>query len=228
MTTKISNLLRYSHHRHTIRYLNRHHPPMEVEVKLRLPDSASHQKLSDLLSPFHSKTHFQENLFFDGPNSELTSNLAVLRLRFYDLDTRAVVSLKAKPVISAGISRIEEEEEPIDPAVGRACAAEPWRLLSMDTSRIVKRVRDEFRVEELVGLGGFRNVRAVYDWKGLKLEVDESSFDFGTNYEIECECECEYPDRAKKMLEELLNQNGISYAYSEVSKFAIFMSKKLP
>ncbi|KAM7475884.1 hypothetical protein LguiB_023127 [Lonicera macranthoides] len=226
MTTKISNLLRYSHHRHTIRYLNRHHPPMEVEVKLRLPDSASHQKLSDLLSPFHSKTHFQENLFFDGPNSELTSNLAVLRLRFYDLDTRAVVSLKAKPVISAGISRIEEEEEPIDPAVGRACAAEPWRLLSMDTSRIVKRVRDEFRVEELVGLGGFRNVRAVYDWKGLKLEVDESSFDFGTNYEIECECE--YPDRAKKMLEELLNQNGISYAYSEVSKFAIFMSKKLP
>ncbi|KAJ1443114.1 CYTH-like domain superfamily [Sesbania bispinosa] len=88
--------------------------PMEVEIKLRLPDSATHQKLSNLLSPFHTKTLIQENIFFDGKNAELTSNLVVLRIRFYNLEN-CVLSLKAKPVISGGISRMEEHEEPFDP-----------------------------------------------------------------------------------------------------------------
>lgn len=201
---------------------------MEVEVKLRLPDSTSHQKLSDILSPFHTKTHLQENFFFDGPNAQLSSNLAVLRLRFYDLDSLCIVSLKAKPSISNGISRIEEDEDPIDPSIGRASVADPWRLLSINTSRVLKRVRDEFGVGEkgLICLGGFRNVRAVYDWNGLKLELDESRFDFGTTYEIECESS--EPEKAKHLIEGLLKENGISYSYSEVSKFAIFRSGKLP
>lgn len=200
---------------------------MEVEVKLRLPDSSSHQKLSDLLSPFHTKTLIQENIFFDGFNAELSSNLAVLRLRFYNVDSQCVVSLKAKPVISDGISRVEEDEEAIDPAIGRACVAEPWRLASVD-SRIMKRVKEQFGVGEkgLVCLGGFRNVRAVYDWKGLKLELDESQYDFGTSYEIECECA--EPERAKKLLGGFLEENEISYSYSEVSKFAVFRMGKLP
>ncbi|KAI7980948.1 Triphosphate tunnel metalloenzyme 3 [Camellia lanceoleosa] len=205
-------------------------PSMEVEVKLRLPDSTSHQKLSSLLSPFHTKTLIQENIFFDGANSELSSNLAVLRLRFYGgaVDSHSVVSLKAKPVISAGISRVEEDEEPIDSFIARACVAEPWRLLSIDSSRVLKRVREEFGVGDkgLVCLGGFRNVRQVFDWNGLKLELDETHFDFGTCYEIECESSD--PERVKKLIEDFLNGNGISYSYSEVSKFAIFRSGKLP
>ncbi|CAI9782262.1 unnamed protein product [Fraxinus pennsylvanica] len=68
---------------------------MEVEVKLRLPDSTSHQ----LLSLHHRKTHFQENVFFDGTNAELSSNLAVLRLRLYYLDSHSVLSIKAEPVL---------------------------------------------------------------------------------------------------------------------------------
>ncbi|TKY64921.1 Triphosphate tunel metalloenzyme 3 [Spatholobus suberectus] len=176
---------------------------MEVEIKLRLPDSATHQKLSNLLAPFHTKTLIQENIFFDGTNRELTSNLAVLRIRFYNLE-HCVLSLKAKPVISAGISRMEEHEEPFDPALARACIAEPWRLLSVDSSMILKRVRDEYRVGEngVVCLGGFRNVRAVHQWKGLKLELDETNYDFGTSYELECESDD--PERHKKLLEEFL------------------------
>ncbi|KAK3011454.1 hypothetical protein RJ639_012752 [Escallonia herrerae] len=201
---------------------------MEVEVKLRLPDAAAHQKVSDLLSPYHVRTHVQENVFFDGAAAELTSSRAALRLRFYDLDSRAVLSLKAKPVIRNGVSRVEEDEEPIEPSVARACVAEPWRLLAMDASRMVKRVRDEFGLGEggLVCLGGFRNVRAVFEWNGLKLELDESRFDFGTSYEIECESSD--PDGAKRLLEGLLKENGIDFSYSEVSKFATFRSRKLP
>lgn len=203
---------------------------MEVEVKLRLQDSAAHQKLSDLLSPYHTKTHLQQNLFFDTPSLSLATNhLAALRLRFYDLDSHSVLSLKSKPTISAGISRIQEEEEPLEPSVARACAAEPWRFSTIDgDSGILKRVKEEFGVnlKELVCLGGFRNLRAVHNWNGLKLELDETQFEFGVNYEIECESDD--PDEAKSMLEELLNENGIGFCYSEVSKFAIFRAGKLP
>lgn len=201
---------------------------MEVEVKLRLPDSASHQKLSDLLSPYHIKTFIQENIFFDGAKAQLTSNLAVLRIRFCNLDT-CVLSLKAKPIISDGIIRIEEHEEPFDAAIGRSCIADPWRLSRIESSEILRRVRDEYGMgqeRDFVCLGGFRNVRGVYEWNGLKLEVDETNYDFGTSYEIECESS--EPERAKKLLEEFLNQNGINYSYSQLSKFAVFQSRKLP
>jgi len=209
---------------------------MEVEVKLRLPDSASHQKLFSLLSPFHAKTLIQENVFFDGSNSELSSNLAVLRLRFSNINNNntdnphSVLSLKAKPVISDGISRAEEVEEPLDSTLARACIAEPWRLLSVDSSSIIRRVKDEFGMGErgkgLVCLGGFRNVRAVFEGQGLKLEVDETGYDFGTCYEVECESAD--PDRVKRLIERLLEENGIGFSYSEMSKFAIFRSGKLP
>ncbi|KAK3411084.1 hypothetical protein EUGRSUZ_J03086 [Eucalyptus grandis] len=199
---------------------------MEVEIKLRLPDSTAHQQLSDALSPFHVKTLAQENVFFDGEGSELVKNLAALRLRFYDLDSHCVLSLKAKPVISSGISRVEEQEESVDPSVGRACVDDPGRLLLFGSSDIIKRVREEYNVKGLVCLGGFRNVRAVYDWKGLKLELDETVYDFGTSYEIECESA--EPERDKILIERFLEENGIMYSYSNVNKFAVFRSRKLP
>lgn len=199
---------------------------MEVEVKLRLPDSTSHQKFADAISPFHTKTMIQENVFFDGADSELSSKLAVLRLRFYDGDSRCIVSLKAKPVILEGISRIEEEEEEFDPAMARACIAEPWRLNEVTSSRVLSRAIKEFGVKSFVCLGGFRNVRQVYHWKGLKLELDETQYDFGTSYEIECESGD--PDEAKRLIEGFLKENGIQHSYSEVSKFAVFRSRKLP
>ena len=47
--------------------------------------------------------------------------------------------------------------------------------------------RREMGVEELVCLGGFRNVRSDFDWAGCKLELDETQFEWGTVYEIEVE-----------------------------------------
>ena len=42
-------------------------------------------------------------------------------------------------------------------------------------------------MEQLVCLGGFRNVRSDYDWEGAKLELDETHFAWGTVFEIEVE-----------------------------------------
>ncbi|THU63711.1 hypothetical protein C4D60_Mb01t18690 [Musa balbisiana] len=204
---------------------------MEVEVKLRLSDAGAHQRLSDALVPHHLRTHLQENLFFDGAAGELSSRFAVLRIRFYDADSRCVISLKAKARLAGGVSRVEEDEEDIDSALGRACAAEPWRLADLaGSSRIMRRVVEEFGSEGKMGsfvcLGGFRNVRAIYGWKeGLMLELDETQYDFGTSYELECETID--PERTKELLERFLKENGIPYSYSEASKFAVFRAGKL-
>ncbi|KAM5548054.1 triphosphate tunnel metalloenzyme 3 [Rosa sericea] len=199
---------------------------MEVEVKLRLPDAAAHGQVTTLLAPFHLGTHRQENLFFDGSKSELSARRAALRLRFSDRSPLCAVTLKAKAVLVDGVSRVEEDEEEMDPAVGRACAAEPEKMMAAEESRVLRRVREEFGVLGFVGMGGFGNVRDVYDWKGLKLEVDETKYEFGTCYEIECESAD--PDGAKEKLEEFLKENGVRYSYSQVSKFATFRAGKLP
>ncbi|WJX95918.1 hypothetical protein P8452_77182 [Trifolium repens] len=201
---------------------------MEVEVKLRLANAEAHRHVSTLLSPFHVITHHQHNLFFDGVASELSSRHATLRFRFYNDDERCVVSLKSKGVLVNGVRRVEEDEEDLNPKIGRDCVAEPRKLGSVE-SRILKRVKEKFGVVSengFLGLGGFRNVRNVYNWKGLKLEVDETDFDFGTLFEIECESAD--PEEAKRILEEFLKENGIDYSYSVASKFAIFRSGKLP
>ncbi|GMH03617.1 hypothetical protein Nepgr_005456 [Nepenthes gracilis] len=202
---------------------------MEVEVKLKLPDSLSHQKLISILSPFHVQTLLQENIFFDTPTFLLAANRSALRLRLYDHDRRCVLSFKSSPAISDGISRAEEIEQEIEPTVGRACVAEPWRLSRIEPSNgVSERAREIIGGEDLFGklvcLGGFRNVRNVYEWRGLKLEVDETLFDFGTSYEIECESE--NPNEAKRLIEELLESNGIGFCYSQVSKFAVFIAGK--
>ncbi|KAH7574350.1 hypothetical protein JRO89_XS03G0285300 [Xanthoceras sorbifolium] len=202
---------------------------MEVEVKLRLKDATAHHQLTTtLLSPFHVKTLHQHNLFFDTPTSSLSSQRAVLRLRFFDKDARCIVSLKSKPTLVDGVSRVEEDEEELDPAVAKDCVENPSKLYDIE-SRVVRRVREEFGLENgsaLVCLGGFENVREVYDWRGLKLAVDETKYVFGTSYEVECETED--PEGAKRVLEEFFNENGIAYTYSEMTKFAVFRAGKLP
>ncbi|KAL4366238.1 hypothetical protein GQ457_05G034910 [Hibiscus cannabinus] len=200
---------------------------MEVEVKLRLPNPESHQRLSDLLSPFLAQTLLQENVFFDTPTAALAAAKSALRLRFYNLDSHSVLSLKSKPKLSQGISRVEEQEEPIDPSLARSFLSDPNALLGLENdSRIVQRVRAEFGVSELICLGGFKNVRGVYVWKGLKLELDETIYDFGVSYEIECESK--EPERDKKLIQDFLRENGIDFNYSDVNKFAVFLSGKLP
>eukprot|EP00253_Pinus_taeda_P027114 PITA_27114 len=175
---------------------------MEIEVKLKLPDAAAHQQVARLLAPFRLATHLQENVFFDGSNGELRDARAVLRLR-----------------------RMDEEEEDVDSVLGRACIAEPWRLVGLECG-IVKRVLAEYGCKGFVCLGGFRNVRGVFDWQGLKIELDETQYDFGTCYEIECESSD--PERAKKVIEGFLVENGVPFTNSAKSKFAIFRSGKLP
>jgi hypothetical protein len=98
---------------------------------------------------------------------------------------------------------------------------DPWR----PDPRLVAAPIGE-RGKWLVCLGGFRNVRAVYEWQGLKLEVDDTGYDFGTCYEVECKSAD--PERVKLLIERFLEENGIGFSYSDMSKFTIFRFGKLP
>ncbi|CAO2153438.1 unnamed protein product [Urochloa humidicola] len=208
---------------------------MEVEIKLRLPDAAAHRRLSTYLSPHLRRTHAQRNLFFDAAARTLAAATAALRVRLYGTDdlapSRAVLALKRRPSILAGVSRVEEVEEPLDPALALACAADPARLGAVDNSPIIRLVASEYGVGGIaapfVCLGGFRNTRNVYELEdeGLVLELDETRFDFGTSYELECETP--EPDRVKEVLEKLLTVAGVPYQYSRSNKFACFMAGKL-
>lgn len=210
---------------------------MEVEIKLRLPDAAAHRRLSTFLAPRLLRTDAQRNVFFDAPARPLAAATAALRVRLYGLDdrapSRAVLALKRRPRIDAGVSRVEEVEEPLDPALALACVDDPACLGAVD-SPIVRLVSDEYGVggdaAPFVCLGGFRNTRGVYELGegeglGLVLELDETHFDFGTNYELECETA--EPDQAKEVLERLLTVAGVPYEYSRSNKFACFMAGKL-
>jgi len=212
---------------------------MEVEIKLRLPDAAAHRRLSSFLAPRLRRTHAQRNLFFDAAARTLAAATAALRVRLYDgpddrNPLRAVLALKRRPRIDAGVSRVEEIEEPLDPALALACADDPARLGGLD-SPIIRLVAAEYGVggddAPFICLGGFRNTRAVYDYEledgggGLVLELDETRFDFGTSYELECETA--EPDRVKEVLERLLTVAGVPYEYSQSNKFACFMAGKL-
>ncbi|CAM0885220.1 unnamed protein product [Alopecurus aequalis] len=208
---------------------------MEVEIKLRLPDAAAHRRLASSLAPRLLRTDAQRNLFFDASARPLAAATAALRIRLYGLQdlapSRAVLALKRRPSIDAGVSRVEEVEEPLDPALALACVDDPARLGSLD-SDIIRLVSHEYggvggHSAPFVCLGGFRNTRGVYELEegGLVLELDETHFDFGTNYELECETA--EPNQAKEVLERLLTVAGVPYEYSRSNKFACFMAGKL-
>ncbi|KAF7040489.1 hypothetical protein CFC21_050384 [Triticum aestivum] len=205
---------------------------MEVEIKLRLPDAAAHRRLSSFLAPRLLRT--------DAPARPLAAAAATAAqrdVRLYGTDdrdpSRAVLTLKRRPRIDADVSRVEEVVEPLDPALALTCVDNPARLGAVD-SPIVRLVSDEYGVggdkAPFVCLGGFRNTRGVYELEegeglGLVLELDETHFDFGTNYELECETT--EPDQAKEVLDRLLTVAGVPYEYSRSNKFACFMAEKL-
>ena len=68
---------------------------------------------------------------------------AVLRLHFYGDDEHCIASLKAWAMLEDSMSRVEEDEEDLDPSIRHKCMAEPTKLGSVE-STVLKRVQEEF------------------------------------------------------------------------------------
>jgi len=196
----------------------------EVEVKLRLLDSAAYEAVAAALAPTWRQDHEQENYFFDGTQGELNSQRAVLRCRFYGVDKKAVLTLKGKMKIVDGVGRATEVEEDVDPVAARAFLDDPALLAKLD-SALMADCRSTFGFEGLKCLGGFRNLRREYAWEDHVLELDKTQFEHGTVYEIEVETT--EPEQLRDKLEPFLAEKGIAFAQSTTSKFANFIKKTL-
>jgi uncharacterized protein YjbK len=199
---------------------------MEVEVKIRLSDRDCYDKVAALLSS-PKAIHEQENYFFDGPNNELGSTKTVLRVRWFNKDEKAVITIKGEQILKDGIATAPEIEETIsDPAAARSYIDEGGNATDLlSASPLVSRLNQKLQLQSLKCIGGFRNRRQEYDWEGETLELDETYFAHGTLWEIECETA--QPELMKAKLEAVLSQAGISYSYSSTSKFANFIKKTL-
>ena len=207
---------------------------MEVEVKLRLPDKKAHDAVAAALRSSALATHQQENFFLDGPAKELSSKMAVLRIRFYDVDKRALVTLKGKQKLVEGIGRGTEVEFdfPEAKAARKFVAAENSKQPSSafldeapQNNAVLRSLRKVYGAKELVCIGGFKNVRKEFEFEGHTLELDETKFEHGTVYEIEVEST--EPEKVKAKLESFLKENGIEFEYSATTKFANFINKTL-
>jgi len=200
---------------------------MEIEIKLRLKGAGAHAKLLATLDGAgfdRLAKHRQENFFFDGTEGELSSNRVILRIRFYNVDEKALVTVKGKTVIREGVGKSSEVEEYVDPGLARMLVENPKQIIHQDIQVIQDTCR-QFGVKDLRGLGGFKNVRDVFKWKGVELEVDETHFDWGTVHELECETT--EPDKVKVELERFLSESGIEYGDSKVTKFQNFVNQTL-
>lgn len=205
---------------------------MEVEVKLRLPGRDAHDAVAAALADAAIATHEQENFFLDGPNKELTSKRAVLRVRFYDVDKRALVTLKGQQKLSGGVGRGTEVEFDLADAAAARRYVKVGGPASSDFMResgdnvVTRRLREDYDVDQLVCIGGFRNVRKEFSFfDGHTLELDETKFEHGTVYEIEVESSD--PEPLKRKLEGFLKEKGIEYEYSSTTKFANYINKTL-
>ena len=197
----------------------------EVEVKLRIPDSASYEALCHLLIPCFKQSHEQENWFFDGAAKELSSQRVVLRLRFYDKDRKAVITVKGAQVLKDGVGIAPEEEESVDPKIARSFLQDPQSLLDA-SSPLISKLKTLYGLKKgLVALGGFYNLRKEYQWQSNLLEVDQTCYPWGTLHEVECETK--EPEKLKGQLEGLLTAHGVPFSYSTKSKFANFIDKTL-
>ena len=103
-------------------------------MKLRLSKDA-HDKLVTLLASEQKHLFQQENFFFDGVNQELTSKRCVMRLRFFNTDEKAVLTVKGKMKVEDGVGRAQEDEDEVDPVAARGCVQ--FLLLSLGWWQLV-------------------------------------------------------------------------------------------
>lgn len=198
---------------------------MEVEIKLRLPNKEAHDKVADALKDSYIETHDQENFFFEGSEKELNKAKVSLRTRFYGVDKKCQITMKGRQSMVGGVGTATEDEEDVDPAAARKWIEDPDLLLNLQNSPILEKLRRELKPKHLVCLGGFRNTRKDIKYEGLKMELDETTYDWGKCYEIEIETPDPEPTKAK--LEAFLESKGIPYKYGTTTKFANFRKRTL-
>ncbi|KAJ1569950.1 hypothetical protein HK096_008791 [Nowakowskiella sp. JEL0078] len=209
---------------------------MEVEVKIRLPSKIHYEKVSSIfkeqLKAQWLATELQENFFFDSEND-------LLRIESFDRieeskesKRKNFAALKGNAIIADGISRTEEFECEIDNMLTNMIINDPSKIASEEANRhlIIAELLKRFpsirsNSESLRILGSFKNTRERFEWDGLKVELDETKYDFGDAFEIEIECQ--EPEKVHAKLSNLLSNNNVEFCNSKRNKFANMLFRSI-
>jgi uncharacterized protein YjbK len=189
---------------------------MEIEVKISL-DQQSYVKLLTCLGK-ETAIQYQENYFLDS-DKELQKHFVNIRLRKENQDY--YITSKRKGSLIDGISRINENQLQITQALFDDILTNP----NSTTHPIIGDLLKEFNIQNLALVGSFKNKRMVYYWQGLCLEIDETTYAFGTCYEVEIETA--EPELAKKKFLAFLNSNEIQFSNSTKSKYGRLLAGKI-
>lgn len=186
----------------------------EIELKLCLYDERDFQRVRQALDNLaHRKGHAvdvqeQTNYYLDTPTLSLRGQRAMLRVRTYA--ETALLTLKVRPVLDAGVLRAGEFEQALPPdQAARWLRAPPPRVqpaeLGCQAWLGPGGVLDAALPEQswLHVVGAMHNTRRVYRLDGyqfngpvgpLKVELDHARFGLGGSDGHRYEIELEHPD----------------------------------
>jgi uncharacterized protein YjbK len=203
---------------------------MEVEVKIRLNEHSYHQTLS-LFKRLDAKLiriDSQKNTFID-TCQELNSRKVTFRLRKSEsvLQTSCYITIKGlvSKNLENGIMKVSELETEINVEDYLKIIENPFLILDFDKYELIKTLKAETISRKFSISGEFSTIRHIYDYDEMKIEVDETIYEFGNAYEIEIENTD--PVKTKEKIERILGNANIEFAYSKRSKFANFISKSV-
>lgn len=204
---------------------------MEVEVKIRLTKE-SYLKALQLFDRLENskliRIDKQKNTFID-TDQELDSRKVTFRLRKSESDfgTKCFITIKGleSKKFEDGIMKVSELESEIDIKDYTKIIDNPLDIQEFDQYELIKILQTETISRNYCVSGEFCTIRNIYDYNQMKIEIDETIYDFGNAYEIEIEHN--NPILTKEKIETLLKHENIEFSYSKRSKFGNFIAKSV-
>ncbi len=192
---------------------------MEREVKLRLADEASWQRLQAVLGD-PSASLDQVNLYLDTPSLEVAGRRGMLRLRRQDGTWS--LTWKRGLRMEQGYFEALEVECPLDEAAGQ-CPD----LAALEHLPPVRSLRADGVAGPLALQGEVRNLRQRYPLTdGSVLELDRTTFP-GGRVDFEVEVETMHPEQVTSLLEDLARRAGVVLQAQDRTKYERFLEANL-
>lgn len=159
-----------------------------------------------------------------GHNKQYSEKLRnIVRVRDINNGEKYILTWKGKATLADGISKVREEETELTKEIGQEILRDPSRIAKYSGEYpLIKHIFSVIGAAATPEtawkvVGEFKTLRLKIPWTSETVELDETTYPFGTGWEIEIETT--NPEQVKKQMESLLNENGIAFTESKRNKF---------